>query len=278
MRSRGVINFHHSVNDCIDQKVQIVLRIYDSPAEVLYGFDADCCCCAYDGRDVWLTKRCVAALRTGMNVLNPVHAWPNRASYELRLAKYAYRGFPVLVPGVDRGLIDGEHLHGELESLKGLARLLKVSQEMESAASTLRPNRTYSPPTAYEKHVVRAQNVDALRKESKRCRDAAEILTSGSGWYSELYYPALVPSVYWRGNPDNASGNMWYDYLNDFGPTSTTRDEAWGEILECESPPDGVPGRLLDSWDTEKRSREYLNGKMDSFDLDNIYYSAAYRE
>jgi len=278
MRSRGVINFHHSVNHCIDQKVQIVLRIYDSPAEVLYGFDADCCCCAYDGRDVWLTKRCIAALQTGMNVLNPVHSWPNKASYELRLAKYAYRGFPVLVPGVDKGLVDYERLHGELESLKGLARLLKVSQEMESAASTLHPNRTYSPPTAHEKRVVKAQYVDALRKESKRCRDAAEILTSGSGWYSELYYPALVPSVYWRGNLDNANGTMWYDYMNDFGPTSMTRDAAWDEILDCESPPDGVPGRLLDSWDTEKRSREYLNGKMDSFDLDNIYYSAAYRE
>lgn len=29
--------------------VQIVLRLYQSPAEVLAGFDVDAPCCAYDG-------------------------------------------------------------------------------------------------------------------------------------------------------------------------------------------------------------------------------------
>jgi hypothetical protein len=34
------------------QDVQIILRLYTSPAEVLLCFDVDCCCIGYDGRNV----------------------------------------------------------------------------------------------------------------------------------------------------------------------------------------------------------------------------------
>jgi len=80
---------------CVDQKPQIGLRLNDSPTEVLVGFDCNCCCCAYDGREVWVTPRCLLALRSGINILNPLHAWPNRVFYELQLAKYAHRGFAI---------------------------------------------------------------------------------------------------------------------------------------------------------------------------------------
>ena len=90
----------------MDVKVQIVLRLYESPAEVLLGFDCDCCCCAYDGRTVWITQRCIRALRTGVNVLNPLHAWPNKPAYEVRLGKYAYRGFSVTVPGLKESALN----------------------------------------------------------------------------------------------------------------------------------------------------------------------------
>jgi hypothetical protein len=91
---------------CITETIQVVLRLYDSPVEVLFGFDCDCCCCAYNGREVLLTPRCYLALQRFVNILNPINAWPNRPSYELRLAKYATRGFAVGVPGLDRTLVD----------------------------------------------------------------------------------------------------------------------------------------------------------------------------
>lgn len=75
VRSKGVVNIHNE-----DIKVQIVLRIYSSPTEILIGFDVDCCCCCYDGRYVWATRRCLYALKSGVNVLNPLHAWPNKVS------------------------------------------------------------------------------------------------------------------------------------------------------------------------------------------------------
>ena len=37
--------------------VQIVLRIYKSPAEVIMGFDIDACALAYDGQRVWALPR-----------------------------------------------------------------------------------------------------------------------------------------------------------------------------------------------------------------------------
>ena len=37
--------------------VQIILRLYISPLEVLSGFDIDSCCVGFDGVDIWATKR-----------------------------------------------------------------------------------------------------------------------------------------------------------------------------------------------------------------------------
>ena len=97
------------------------------------------------------------------------------------------------------------------------------------------------------------------------------------GWFDSPYDNVdnvVVPSVFDGG--DNSCFN-WV--TGDFPPSSDTREEAWPEILDAgEDGPTQVPRRLVDSWDTGKRSREYLNGEMDKFDLDNLYYSQAYGE
>ena len=278
MRSAGVINFHQEIDQCIHQKIQVVLRIYDSPTEILFGFDVDCCCCAFDGRDVWLTKRCLLALKTGINVVNPIHAWPSKASYELRLAKYAKRGFSVLIPGLDMSRVDhGRILPAEMGKLKGLARLLKVSQEMESAAATLTPDSCYRPPSTYSSYPRKVNLVPALKKEAFTCREPAEFLASGCGWYDELGFDVIVPGVMCA--TDSPCGFLWYDCMCRFPFSSEDiRNEAWNEILDCEDAPGKLPCQLLNAWDTGKRSREYLNGEMESFDLNSIYYSEAYRK
>ena len=84
----------------MEQPVQIILRLYDSPSEVLHGFDHDACCVGYDGEAVMALPRALRALRHGYTILNPLHAWPNEPSYELRCLKYATRGFAVAVPGL----------------------------------------------------------------------------------------------------------------------------------------------------------------------------------
>ena len=64
-RSRFVINLRrgHGHFGEGDPPVQIVLRLYDSPTEVLLGFDVDCCCVGYDGQHVWALPRVRAVAR-----------------------------------------------------------------------------------------------------------------------------------------------------------------------------------------------------------------------
>ena len=277
VRGRGVITMNNWTSgqwtSNVDLKIQIVLRLYDSPAEVLFGFDCDCCCCAYDGRQVWVTPRCLLALQTGVNILNPIHAWPNKSSYELRLAKYAHRGFPVVVPGLNRKRINYEQIRRTpLGDLKGLARLLKVSFETEAdngADTNLRV--PYHEP----------EYIPRLRAETIRCFSETEMLTRGLlGGYDDVDDGVIIPTVY--GADGEPTALMWFAYVggqpDDFPLARDCREEAWNDIRSAPSEVEGVPTRLLDAWDREKRSREYLNSEMDKFDLDNIYYGHAYCE
>lgn len=273
VRSAGVITMQ---ND-LDLKVQIVLRLYDSPAEVLLGFDVDCCCCAYDGRYVWVAPRCLRALRTGANILNPLHAWPNKPSYEFRLAKYAYRGFVVVAPGLVRKRIDYDLIrHSNLRQLKGLARLLKISFEMESFPPEMVSNWDVGETPRSANFPEQPLNVTALRNHAREELDMGDFVTRGmfSG-YIEQINSVIVPSVYGEPGPNNM---IWHDDMA--RPTARdSRDEAWEEIRNAGPVvPAGLPLLLRNSWQMEKTSREYINAEMDKFDLDNIYYGHAYAD
>lgn len=259
VRCSGVINIHLQELDAerryaIDETCQIVLRLYDSPAEVLLGFDVDCCCCLYNGRDVWVSRRCLMALETGTNVLNPLHSWPNKASYEVRLAKYALRGFAVVVPGLDESLIDYNRIHDQdLDALKGLARFLKVSFVHYS---------------------------DGI-PETGPCYDSSSAMKT-----------AIIPSIYEerigidgrdmlqrvrRSFAQEKDYRCMFRFDMFFISPGTTND-AWEEIVDGgTNVPAELPRRLLDAWVTKKRSREYMNAQMDKLDLDNTYYSEVYK-
>lgn len=88
--------------------VQIVLRIYKSIAEILTGFDVDCSCAAYDGQQVYLAPRALAAYITQTNHIDLSRRSP---SYESRLSKYSHRGFEVFWPHLDRSRIDPVRIH-----------------------------------------------------------------------------------------------------------------------------------------------------------------------
>ena len=82
--------------------VQIVLRLYKSVSEILTGFDVDCSCFAYDGKQVYGTPRALAAFKTQTNIIDLSRRSP---SYESRLSKYAHRGFEVFCPELDRSRV-----------------------------------------------------------------------------------------------------------------------------------------------------------------------------
>ena len=85
------------------RNIQIILRLYSSPAEVLAGFDVDAPCCAYDGDRVWANPRAIVSMMRQSNTVDMTRRSP---SYEVRLAKYCSRGFEVYVPGLKRDDID----------------------------------------------------------------------------------------------------------------------------------------------------------------------------
>ena len=49
-------------------------------------------------------------------------------SYEMRLAKYAERGFAVVVPSLERNKIDPQLFEKRFDQLQGLARLLLLEK------------------------------------------------------------------------------------------------------------------------------------------------------
>ena len=83
--------------------VQVVLRIFKSPAEVLIGFDLDAACIGYDGARLWALPRNLRALNTRSNLADVTR---RSLTYESRLFKYSKRGFAVAVPELRRDAID----------------------------------------------------------------------------------------------------------------------------------------------------------------------------
>jgi hypothetical protein len=101
--------------------VQVVLRLYKSPAEVLMGFDIDCCSVGYDGNTVWALPRAHRAITKRYNLVDMSR---RSLTYETRLYKYAKRGFRVAVPGLQTQLVDTSIFEKKPWQVKGLAKLL----------------------------------------------------------------------------------------------------------------------------------------------------------
>ena len=60
-------------------------------------------CCIYDGNRVWANPRAIVSMMRQSNTVDMTRRSP---SYEVRLAKYASRGFEVYIPGLRRNDVD----------------------------------------------------------------------------------------------------------------------------------------------------------------------------
>jgi hypothetical protein len=92
-RTNNAITFKNE-----NSEIQIILRLYQTPSEVLHGFDVDSCCLGFDGNDIWMTQRACFAIKNGYNTVNFNRLSP---SYELRLAKYGCRGMAIKINNFD---------------------------------------------------------------------------------------------------------------------------------------------------------------------------------
>lgn len=71
---------------------QVVLRLYRTPSEIIHGFDIDGCCMGTDGKDIYITRRCLYSLKKGFNTVNFERLSP---SYTYRLVKYSKKGMKI---------------------------------------------------------------------------------------------------------------------------------------------------------------------------------------
>lgn len=122
VRSRHTVSIHSQYPY---RAVQIVLRLYRSPAEILAGFDVDAPCCAYDGRRVWANPRAIVAMMRQCNTVDMTRRSP---SYEVRLAKYSSRDFEVYVPTLRRDDVDPMIFERAISRIQGLGRLLVLEK------------------------------------------------------------------------------------------------------------------------------------------------------
>ena len=83
-------------------KLQIILTLYSSAAQVMQRFDLDQCAIGYDGSNVVLLNRCVRALQTGytkfsMDLIDG-RGDDRNATRGSRIIKYEGRNFGVYIP------------------------------------------------------------------------------------------------------------------------------------------------------------------------------------
>ena len=144
-------------------KVQLILRIYPSPAAVLNSFDVGSSCVLFDGRRTRLTALGVAAFAQGVNWADPRR---RSSTFERRLIKYAYRGHGIGLPYLAPELVRP----GSQFSLSGLSA--EVGEDGVVALEVAGPQRPeqYSGPSFIAKwwQTPLEQVVVAVRKVLER--------------------------------------------------------------------------------------------------------------
>ncbi|KIO24998.1 hypothetical protein M407DRAFT_211285 [Tulasnella calospora MUT 4182] len=243
--------------------VQIVLRIYQSPAEILAGFDVDSACVAFDGTRVLAAPRAVLALMTQCNRVAMDRRSP---SYEVRLAKYAARGFEILVPDLRREDFDPTIFERALTRVAGLARLLVLeklaTQEARDGYLNLR-RRMRGRPNSSRRQIRRDAR---LRGDLK---SAAEFGGLQMSEYDVMFHIPYGPGI-------NAKRICKMVYQTDLGMNSTFNPKNKGrrlhrhpaffgsmkEALEdcceyCPSPETDEEKEIF-----EKEQEQYLTGRI----------------
>lgn len=107
--------------------IHISLNHYNNILDILLNFEIDCCALLYDGENVFATERSKRSLTKRYNIVNhnlrtPIH--------EARLLKFATYGFCVMIPGLDRHLLDPEIHNKNPVELSGLSLLIYYEKKM----------------------------------------------------------------------------------------------------------------------------------------------------
>ena len=107
VKNAKTINFFA---DYPSRRIQVVLKLLANPTQILLNFDIDACAIAWNGSQVLMLPRCARAIETGYSVFTMDLIWGHhlgdrRATQEVRIFKYADRGFGMrILPSYARSL------------------------------------------------------------------------------------------------------------------------------------------------------------------------------
>ncbi|MCJ1404751.1 hypothetical protein MMC11_007977 [Xylographa trunciseda] len=103
------------------RRIQIVLKLHESPIDVFKDVDLDICAMCYNGKQILMAPRCARAIETGYSTFTMNLIWGHqhfykRPTYEQRIFKYANRGFglrilPVYMEALEPGPHDSRDLN-----------------------------------------------------------------------------------------------------------------------------------------------------------------------
>ena len=120
------------IPDYPNRRVQIVLKLFSSPTQVLLHFDVDACAICFDGEEVLMLPRCARAIETGYCVFVMDLIWGHppsqrRPTRDWRIYGYADRGFGLRI------------LPCYVKSLETMAKQ-KIEELVSSDASSPKPD------------------------------------------------------------------------------------------------------------------------------------------
>jgi hypothetical protein len=102
-------------------KVQVILRLYNSIAQIISGFDLDSSAVAWNGKHLYCMKRFVRMLQTSSNLVDPDR---QSRTYSFRLSKYVRRGVGMTLPGYNpKRILKTSTL---IQDPKGLAKVVRT--------------------------------------------------------------------------------------------------------------------------------------------------------
>lgn len=147
-RVNEVIESHNEAEDDVPViKVQIIKRIFATPAHVVHGFDLSACKVLYDGDQVYATESAVRTFNTGTMLYDETKM---STSGVFRYGKYLERfGLRAFIPGIPDGLadsigIDPEHCRNKYGVASLKKEILEYNETMSIRASDYDPYIAYN--------------------------------------------------------------------------------------------------------------------------------------
>jgi hypothetical protein len=122
VRNNYTITFHiFNSNKKEYRQIQVILRLYNSIAQVISGFDLDSSAVAFDGEHIYAMPRYIRAVQNGYNLIDPKR---QSTTYHIRLCKYLSRGYAIADPGLQWNRINFAKLK-PTNKVHGIASVLK---------------------------------------------------------------------------------------------------------------------------------------------------------